>query len=395
MEKQDISSVKTLRKELSRVPRSLSAIQNEDLFINTLDGGSIMIDILIYCSNQAMKDLFGNIRFSLDDFCNKMGHCKANLQRKLDKEQLKQLFGKEQPVYEAILPSNKNYIHRIESVFEAMLYKLTKENLVIPVKTSNGSTRYTGINIVNYFEIADNFETKKRTKRMYTISLSNEIQNLLYTNYSLIELNEYANIPDRRGYKRFYLILARMLYIIKCRIQEDQEASFTISIDQLAQYFDIKEEEARFKKMYVIRYLDRINKHLNDTKFKYTTIKGNGQKWAYTVKFEFNEESLRFFDEKYKAVFTQRFYRDLRNLYIESNLPEIGVHQYHIKINEIIDDPIEYKKMIDWIFSTDKQKDKEDIYNRTFYQTFGKTPQEMDVNIKDDFNANIKDIVLK
>ena len=375
------------RKELSRIPRSLSDLKNENLFSDSTIGGAIMMDILIYCANHKMKDLFGNIRFSVKDFCKRMGYNKANLQRKLSPEQLREIFGKEPPEYCVTISGHREYVHQIESIFEAMLYKLTKENLVLPVSQPNGTTRYTGINIVTYFEIADNFETKKRTKRMYTVSLSKEIQDLLYSNYNLIEINDYANVPDRKGYKRFYLILARMIFIIRYNIQKEKEASYSISIDQLALCFDIKETEPKKKKSKVIDYLKRINKYLQNTRFKYTAVKGEGQKFAYTIKFEFEEDVLSYFDEKYKAVFTSRFYTELQNLYIKINLPETGVHQYHVIIKEIVADPIENKKMINWIFSDKMINEKKALHDKAFYQTYGKTPEEMDVKV--DFKNEI------
>ena len=53
-------------KELSRVPRTLSEPNNGanlDLLIES--GGTIMHDIIIFAANTQMKDLFGDMWFSI------------------------------------------------------------------------------------------------------------------------------------------------------------------------------------------------------------------------------------------------------------------------------------------------------------------------------------------
>lgn len=81
-------------KELSRVPRTLSEPYNGDnldLFIES--GGTIMHDIIIFAANTQMKDLFGDLWFSMDDFCKVMGYDRTKLQRKLTEEQKVKTFG--------------------------------------------------------------------------------------------------------------------------------------------------------------------------------------------------------------------------------------------------------------------------------------------------------------
>ena len=89
-----------MEKELSRVPRLLSESYNSGLIERLYDsGGSVMLDIIIYLCGNHIRDLFGESWFSIEDFCNKMGYNRTNLQRKLSKEQLKDLFGKRSPHY--------------------------------------------------------------------------------------------------------------------------------------------------------------------------------------------------------------------------------------------------------------------------------------------------------
>ena len=75
-------------KELSRVPRTLSEPNTGaslDLLIES--GGTIMHDIIIFAANTQMKDLFGDMWFSIEDFCTVMGYDRTKLQRKLTEEQ--------------------------------------------------------------------------------------------------------------------------------------------------------------------------------------------------------------------------------------------------------------------------------------------------------------------
>ena len=89
-------------KELSRVPRLLSENYNSGLIgrlYNSGSGGNVMLDIIIYLCGNHINDLFGDNWFSIEDFCKKMGYNRTNLQRKLTKEQMKDLFGKRSLLY--------------------------------------------------------------------------------------------------------------------------------------------------------------------------------------------------------------------------------------------------------------------------------------------------------
>ena len=192
-----------MEKELSRVPRLLSESYNSGLIERLYDsGGSVMLDIIIYLCGNHIRDLFGESWFSIEDFCNKMGYNRTNLQRKLSKEQLKDLFGKRSPHYICKDINGEEISHPIETVFEAALYKLGLENMSYPVSTSEG-TSYIFIQILTKFEIRTNFKTKKGTKRLYSATLNNLIKDSVYTLYNLIESQDYRELPSK--YRYFYL----------------------------------------------------------------------------------------------------------------------------------------------------------------------------------------------
>ena len=124
-----------------------------------------MLDIIIYLCGNHINDLFGDNWFSIEDFCKKMGYNRTNLQRKLTKEQMKDLFGKRSPCYIFKDANGEEITHPIETVFEAALYKLGLENLSYPVVTSEG-TSYIFIQILTRFDIRTNFKTQKGKKML-------------------------------------------------------------------------------------------------------------------------------------------------------------------------------------------------------------------------------------
>ena len=144
------------QKELSRVPRTLSESSNTKVLEVLFDaGGTVMSDIIIYVASSQMKDLFGDCWFSINDFCEVMGYERTKLQRKLTEKQLDFLFSNQRPVY--ITEQNGQKIeHPIENTFEAALYRLGTSNLSVAY-AMNGKTQYKFIQILDRFEIKDNF----------------------------------------------------------------------------------------------------------------------------------------------------------------------------------------------------------------------------------------------
>ena len=44
-----------------------------------------------------------------------------------------------------------------------------------------------------------------------------------------VELKDYRNLPNRKGYRKFYLNLAKMIYLIKYKIDQGQAPYFTVT----------------------------------------------------------------------------------------------------------------------------------------------------------------------
>ena len=70
--------------------------------------------------------------------------------------------------------------------------------------------------------------------------------------------------------------------------------------------------------MKVASILDNINRYLDVTKFQYEFVKGENERWAYTVQFHFPNETLEYFDQKFTAVFTDKFYSELQQVYVKT-----------------------------------------------------------------------------
>ena len=84
--------------------------------------------------------------------------------------------------------------------------------------------------------------------------------NTLLTEYNLLELKDYRNLPNRKGYRKFYLNLAKMIYLIKYKIDQGQAPYFTVTVDQLAKEFDVTVKDNHDRKKKVTSILNGINK---------------------------------------------------------------------------------------------------------------------------------------
>ena len=340
------------QKELSRVPRTLSESSNTKVLEVLFDaGGTVMSDIIIYVASSQMKDLFGDCWFSINDFCEVMGYERTKLQRKLTEKQLDFLFSNQRPVY--ITEQNGQKIeHPIENTFEAALYRLGTSNLSVAY-AMNGKTQYKFIQILDRFEIKDDFGTKKRTKRNYNVHLSKDLMNTLLTEYNLLELKDYRNLPNRKGYRKFYLNLAKMIYLIKYKIDQGQAPYFTVT----------------------------VNKKLERTKFQYQYIKGKGERWPYTVQFFFDQETLEYFDEKIKAILTSQYHDALKSSFLlnKKGIPVSRHYQYKDFFKFGTGEY--YHEFTAWLYSEEDKEIKENIYRDTYIKVVGIRPEDLAVNL--------------
>lgn len=345
-----------MTKELSRYPRALSENVNSEL-INRLyeSGGSLSIDLIVYLANYQMKNLFGENWFSIADFCEKMGYDRTKLQRKLSNDQLRLIFGARSPQYVTTDINGNEIKHPIETVFEAALYRLGIENLGFPTQ-KDGKTSYHFVQILTRFDIQTDFTTKKGTKRLYSATLNDLIKDSLFTRYNLTDLNDYRKLPDRKGYRYFYLNLSRMVYLIRYKVIQGQAPYYTTTVDQLAKIFRINVTDNNNRKMKVASILDSINKYLDVTKFQYEFVKGVNERWAYTVQFHFPDETLAYFDQKFTAVFTDKFYSELQRVFVKTYFPHLDYKGVDLKVAEIKADTEQYQEFVNWAHSDQSEE---------------------------------------
>lgn len=101
--------------------------------------------------------------------------------------------------------------------------------------------------------------------------------NTLLTEYNLLELKDYRNLPNRKGYRKFYLNLAKMIYLIKYKIDQGQAPYFTVTVDQLAKEFDVTVKDNHDRKKKVTSILNGINKSWREPNSNTSTSKEKGR----------------------------------------------------------------------------------------------------------------------
>lgn len=370
-------------KELSRVPRTLSEPYNGDnLDLLIESGGTIMHDIIIFAANEQMKDLFGDTWFSMEDFCKVMGYERTKLQRKLTDEQKQKTFGAIKPIYKTEY-EGEQIEHPIETFFESALYSLGKNTLSVAYN-ANGATRYKFIPILDSFEIKDNFATKKRTRRMYKVNLSSELKNMMFNGYNLIDLKDYRSLPNKRSYRKFYLNLSKMIFLIKHKAQAGQKAEFVTTVDELARYFDVNIVNNHDRKKKVTNILNAINNHLTQTKFEYEFVKKENEKWAYGIRFRFSEETLKYFDEKAKAIITAQYYESLKDAFLQKKgIPVYDTYKYK---DALLFGSGNYNEdFMNWALGDEDKELKKEIFKAIYIKIMKMPPKE-------NYTINLTDI---
>lgn len=376
-------------RELGRVSRILDYQENLNEIANLFPyGGNLAVDLVIFAGQNQFRDLFGETWFSLTEFCEKMGYDRTTLQKKLTEKQLNDLFKGGKPVYKEIGGNGEEFCHNIENVFEAALYILGSNNLHFRGVLPDGATQYFFLQVIESFKINMNFTSAKKTKRLYHVQLSSKFLDTLLNTYNLMMLNDYRLLPNKTGYRSFYLQLCRMIMLIKWKIQQNVTPAYVSKVDELATIFDIDVKNNNDRKKRVVEILNSINDRLNIAKFEYSFFKEKGDKWAYRVRFSFSAETLSYFDEKYKASFTSKFYAEMYNLYFELN--KIPKPSWYKELDKLKQDPKAKQKFRDWLYSDIDLEDKKKRYNSVFFAIFGKDAR--DYNMEFNFDFKLDDI---
>ena len=169
-----------------------------------------------------------------------------------------------------------------------------------------------------------------------------------------------------------------MIYLIKYKIEQGNEPCFTATVDQLADIFEVNITNNADRKKKVTSILNAINKNLEVTKFKFKYIKGEGDRWAYTVQFLFEEETLNYFDEKLKAVLLAKYYENLQSEFLKKMGIHIS-HHYRYKEEFKFGSGEYYQPFIDWAYSEEDRPLKENVYRDTYIKVLGVAPRNFDL----------------
>ena len=357
------------RKELTRIPQSIASNFKE--MQNTYGRlAPIVTDLMIFLANQQMNSIFNDISFTLDDFCEKMGHSKKELQRKMTEEERKDILGSTIAIYR-----NRTGEQLLENKFELALWLATQRNLVMSRFNSKGEFIFTGVQIIQAFEIGVDYSTQKSQKKRYLVVLGGMLKDFLLTNYNLIELKDYRSIPNYEGYRDFYLYLSRIIVIVKYKKQKQEESNFIMSVDELCDIFGSKRTRNDDKKKFVTKTLNKIRDLVEYAKFNYEYVNA-GHRYKYHVQFDFADETLEYFDEKIKAQFFKallnEFEAEFTNYYFHA-LPHM---QRAMEFRRMMDEQdIEHKQsrktFVEWLFNEEDKEVKMQKYKEVFFKIWG------------------------
>lgn len=349
------------KKELARVPQSLSFDYNA---LNRTYGeeSTIIRDIVVYVSKSQMKNLFGEVEFTIEDFCKDMGYNRTTLQRTISRF-------KENP---KLIPVLDN--HKFDSSFEYALFRGLKENVVFH-RNRNGKETFESVQLIEKLEVIYDRLTKKDTKRTYSIKLGAKILDYLFTEYNLIDFDEYRELRSHQisitgSMRNFYIFMARVVAHMKYLRKSGMPEEFVLSIDELCTIFSADIDTPKNKKIYITRTLNALNKSMVNMDFEWEYTK-NGTRYAYFVLFKFSEKTLVYFDEQLKAVFFKQLHDELKRTFIFSSVDNRSAN--FNMLNEIRN--LDKESYMRWFFQNEKAIDEKqstflDVYRRVFGAEF-------------------------
>lgn len=347
---------KNTEKELARIPQSLGFDHNA--LTRTYGNEGVLIrDILIFVSKCQMKNLFGEVEFSMADFCREMGYNRTTLQRTL------QIF-KENP---QMIPEVDGL--KMDSLFEYALFRALKEKVVFRRRRENRDT-IESISIIDKINIQYQRHTQKRTKRIYSIKLGAKVLDYLFTEYNLIDFNDYKGLSSQQisvtgSMRNFYIFMARVISHVKFLRKQGRPEQFVLSVDDLCEIFSVCIDTPKNKKIYITRTLKTLKKSISNLQFDWKYIK-NGTKYAYFVEFQFPAETLDYFDEQLKATFFKSLYESLKEIFIFEKKNVEGFSYLHELKN------LDREKYMQWFFKMDKNiEGKRKIFYEIYERTFG------------------------
>ena len=349
---------------LSRIPQSLT------FDINAIDRkfgdeAPIVRDIIVFAARTKLRDLWGEVIFTMDEFCSEFGHNRTTMQRTLKKFE---------NVTEAQLPIIEGDFHLWDSLFEYSLYRALNENIVINRKR-DGKDVVDSYQIIEKLVVSykDKGKSSKREKRTYLLKLSDKLLDNLLNEYYLIDYEDYKRLSSTQlssvgAYRNFYMYMARMIanirYKNKKQEEEKTEHNYITSIDDLCKILNSNYSESYDRKKYVRKTLNHVQESLKNTPFQWNFTK-NGTRYYYFVSFTFPPETLSFFDERLKAVFINKLIDQLKFFYIKKENAEMGDYDI-VRMQKHVDK----EEFLKWLFEPDSKEIKEKAFRSVYLQVY-------------------------
>lgn len=343
-----------INKSLSRVPQSLSF--DNSALLRTFDNESTIIrDIIVFAGNYKLKNLFHEVPFTIDEFCEEFGYNKTTLQRTMK-----------------IFVDNPKLIpivdgHKFDSLFEYSLYRALKENIMFSRKR-DGKETIEAVQILEKLEVFYNKNTGKRTKRRYNLKLGNKILDYLFTEYNLIDYNEYRSIQSTKisytgAMRNFYIYMGRMVAMVQLQRKKRGPEGYALSIDELCSIFGSEIKDAKHKKEFIKTTLDNLQKELTSLSFTWKFITQN-TRYSYFVVFNFPDSTLEYFNEHRRFKFYDKLYKELSRTYAIDKMPGEMLLRDKLEI-------ISIDEFLSWVTdSSEDMEKKERIYKLIYEEVY-------------------------
>jgi len=359
----------------TRVPQDLA--YNADVLERTYQKEAPIIrDLLIYVSYKQIKNIFGEVTFTLKDFCDEFGYSRTSMQRTVKR------LAKAN-----IIPELDGHVY--DSYFEYSLFRALKENVTF-VRFKDNKRIVSGVQLISNIITDYNKSTAKRTKRVYTVSLGDKIFESLLKEYNLINFSEYKSLRAKQidtlgGYRNFYVFMARMIALMQHTQAQNRKENikqpevYISSVDELCEVLNIEATEPKHKKQQLTIYLDDVKSQLKTTQFEWKYIPNDSTRLLYYVEFKFSDETLYAFNEKLKAVFYSKLYNSCITLFVHlenssKETPIVNIRDSYKNLDK--------KAFFAWLTNGDNQDQKLKKFKEVYLDVYNTayTYDEIDFN---------------
>jgi hypothetical protein len=322
---------KKFNNNLARVPQHMS-FDTDAIAQQFQRQAGLVRDIFLFTvKRQFSANIFGQIEFTIDEFCKEMGYNKSEMYRRMDMFRDKNEYNiKKHP-----LPKPPILIdgHECDGLLEYSLYRAASENVVFHRFDKNGNPGINSYQILKSFDVIYDKSTKKNIKRKYSIVLSADILNEVFLKFFVIDYSNYKALAAKSSdttssFRNFYIFFGRMVATAKYQKQH----TYLTTVDTLARVFNFNINEPKHKKMSVRRALENIKKKLTHPfSYQFVSNPESKSKLQYHILFSFTDEVLDYYDERMMRTFW-------------AALREKGIKYFGEKI---MSEKYDYRKMIE------------------------------------------------